>query len=81
MNDLLTDFQISFQHIKLLVPRNNKGIQIVFVISGELKIESSDRFYHLYENDFLVINRNQLYQVQGNDDNKVMILSITDRFM
>ena len=81
MKDLSADFQLSFQQIKLLVPKINRGVQIVLVISGELKIETSDRFYHLVENDVLVINRNQLYQVQGNEENKVMILSISDGFM
>ncbi len=81
MKDLSADFQLSFQQIKLLVPKINRGVQIVLVISGELKIETSDRFYHLFENDVLVINRNQLYEAQGNEENKVMILSISDGFM
>lgn len=81
VNDPLSDFQLSFQHIGLLVPRMNKGIQFILVISGELKIETSSRFYHLAENDLLVINRNQLYQVQGDEKNRVMILSISDGFM
>ncbi|WP_420490760.1 helix-turn-helix domain-containing protein [Neobacillus drentensis] len=81
LNDPLTDFQISFQHIELLVPRVNKGIQFILVISGELKIETSSRFYHMEEKDLLVINRNQLYQVQGSENNRVMILTISDAFM
>ncbi|AZK46145.1 helix-turn-helix domain-containing protein [Paenibacillus lentus] len=81
MNNALSDFQISFQHIKLLVPRINKGIQLILVIHGELKIETSSRFYQMEENDFLVINHHQLYQVQGNEQSKVMILSISDAFM
>ncbi|MBS4207092.1 helix-turn-helix domain-containing protein [Bacillus sp. FJAT-50079] len=81
MSNPLLDFQISFQHIDLLVPRINKGIQFVLVISGELKIETSSRFYHLEENDLLVLNRNQSYQVQGSEDNQVMILSISEGFM
>ena len=81
MNDPLSDFQISFQHIDVMVPRINKGIQIILVLSGRLKIETSDRFYHMEENDLLVINRNQLYQVQGYEENKIMVLSISDGFM
>ncbi len=81
LNDPLTDFQISFQHIELLVPRVNKGIQFILVISGELKIETSSRFYHMEEKDLFVINRNQLYQVQGSENNRVMILTISDAFM
>ncbi|MDW0116467.1 helix-turn-helix domain-containing protein [Sporosarcina thermotolerans] len=81
MNNPLSDFQISFQHIDATVPRINKGIQIIFVLSGKIKIETSDRFYHMEENDLLVINRNQLYQVQGDEENRIMVLSISDGFM
>ena len=81
MNDALSDFQIAFQHIDLLVPRINKGIQVILVISGELKIETASRFYYMEENDLLIINHNQQYQVQGNEQNKVMTLSISDSFM
>lgn len=81
MNDPLSDFQISFQQIESLAPRINKGIQFILVMSGELKIETSSRFYHLYENDLLVLNRNQVYQVQGIEKNSVMIVSISDSFM
>lgn len=81
LNDPLSDFQLSFQHIDLLVPRVNKGIQFILVINGELKIETSSRFYHLEEKDLLVINRNQPYQVQGSAKNRVMIVTISDAFM
>ncbi|MBB6445457.1 helix-turn-helix domain-containing protein [Bacillus benzoevorans] len=81
MNDPLSDFQISFQQIELLVPKINKGIQFILVISGELTVETSSRFYHMEEKDLLVINRNELYQVQGSDHNRVMILTISDAFM
>lgn len=81
MNDPLSDFQISFQNIDVLVPRVNNGIQFIMVISGELRIETSSRFYHMEEKDLLVINRNQLYQVNGNENNRVMILTISDAFM
>ncbi|WP_338449458.1 helix-turn-helix domain-containing protein [Niallia oryzisoli] len=81
MNDPLSDFQLSFQQIELLVPRVNKGIQFILVISGELKIETSSRFYYMEEKDLLVINRNQLYQIQGSENNRVMTLTISDAFM
>lgn len=81
MNDPLLDFQMSFQHIDLLAPRVNKGIQFILVISGEIKIETSNRFFQLEEKDLLVINRNQLYQVQGYEKNRVITLTISDAFM
>ncbi|WP_419955357.1 helix-turn-helix domain-containing protein [Neobacillus niacini] len=81
MDNPLSDFQLSFQQIDVLVPRVNKGIQFILVISGELKIETASRFYHLEEKDLLVINRNQLYQVQGSENNRVMMVTISDAFM
>lgn len=81
MNDPLSDFQISLQHIDTLVPRINSGIQFILVISGELRIETSNRFYHMEEKDLLIINRNEFYQIQGKENNRVMILTISDAFM
>ncbi|KGM46024.1 helix-turn-helix domain-containing protein [Neobacillus niacini] len=81
MDNPLSDFQLSFQQIDVLVPRVNNGIQFILVISGELKIETASRFYHLEEKDLLVINRNQLYQVQGSENNRVMMVTISDAFM
>lgn len=81
LDNPLSDFQLSFQQIDVLVPRVNKGIQFILVISGELKIETASRFYHLEEKDLLVINRNQLYQVQGSENNRVMMVTISDAFM
>ncbi|MFS0656460.1 helix-turn-helix domain-containing protein [Bacillus sp. 179-C3.3 HS] len=54
---------------------------MIWVISGEVKIETSSRFYQMSENDILVLNRNQLFQVQGDEQNRVMMLSISDGFM
>ncbi|WP_411833845.1 helix-turn-helix domain-containing protein [Neobacillus niacini] len=81
LDNPLSDFQLSFQQIDVLVPRVNNGIQFILVISGELKIETASRFYHLEEKDLLVINRNQLYQVQGSENNRVMMVTISDAFM
>ncbi len=81
LNDALSDFQISLQNIEFLAPRVNKGIRFILIIDGELKIETNSRFYHLKENDLLVINRNQLYQVQASGNNSVLILNISDAFM
>ncbi len=81
LNDAGSDFQISLQQIKFLAPRVNKGIRFILVVDGELKIETNSRFYDLKENDLLVINRNQLYRVQGSDKNSVLILTISDAFM
>ncbi|CAM3863878.1 AraC family transcriptional regulator [Cytobacillus oceanisediminis] len=81
MDEPLTDFQISLKKIQFLSPRVNQGLQFIFVIDGELTIEIDSRFYVLKEQDLLLINRNQLFQAQGNQTNSVLVLNISDSFM
>ena len=81
MDEPLTDFQISLNNIQFLSPRVNKGLQFLFVISGELTIEIDSRFFVLKEQDLLLINRNQLFQAKGNQTNCVLLLTISDSFM
>ncbi|TSI11771.1 helix-turn-helix domain-containing protein [Lysinibacillus sp. BW-2-10] len=81
MENALSDFQISLKNIQFISPKINKGLLLVFVVNGEITIEIDSRFYKLNEQDLLVINRNQLYQVQGNENNYVLLLNISDAFM
>src|SRR3954451_2894022 len=81
MDEPLTDFQISLNNIQFLSPRVNKGLQFLFVISGELTIEIDSRFFVFKEQDLLLINRNQLFQAKGNQTNCVLLLTISDSFM
>ncbi len=77
----MTDFQISLKEIQFLSPRVNQGLELIFVINGEITIETDSRFYVLKERDLLLINRNQLYQVKGNPTNSVLLLNISDAFI
>ena len=81
MDEPLTDFQISLKNIQFLSPRVNQGLQFILVINGELTIETDSRFFVLKEQDLLLINRNQLFQAQGNQTNCVLLLTISDSFM
>src|SRR4051812_29860470 len=81
MVEPLTNFQISLKKIQFLSPRVNQGLQFIFVINGELAIEIDSRIFVLKEQDLLLINRNQLYQAQGNQSNCVLLLNISDTFM
>ncbi|RDW19038.1 beta-xylosidase [Oceanobacillus arenosus] len=82
MNKPITDdYSISLQQIELLAPRISKGIQVVLVISGEITVETNSRYYPLKENDLLVINRNQFFQVKGSEQNSVLMLNISDVYM
>ena len=81
MDEPLTDFQISLNSIQFLSHRLNKGLQFILVISGTLTVEIDSRFFVLKEQDLLLINRNQLYQAQGDQSNCVLLLTISDSFM
>lgn len=81
MDEPVTDFQISLKKIQFLSPRVNQGLTFIFVIDGELTVEIDSRFYVLKEQDLLLINRNQLFQAQGNQTNSVLVLNISDSFM
>lgn len=75
------DFQLRLQNIELLSSTLYSGIEIFLVLDGELVIETNSRFYHLKEYDYIVINRNQIYQVRGTKKNTVLTLSISDSFI
>ena len=77
----MADFTIQLQAIESIAPRLNHGIQIILLIHGELTIETNSQFYPLKERDVLVINRNQLYRATGSKENRVLSLTISDRFM
>ncbi len=76
----ITDYQIRLQKIGFLASRINQGLEFILVLSGELIVETNSRFYRLKEKDLLVLNRNQLYQMQGKD-NSVLMLNISDTFI
>lgn len=76
-----SDFQLELKSIKLLAPKINRGILILFVINGNLEVETNSRYYSLEENDLLILNRNQLYQLRGTEENCVLMLNITDSFV
>jgi YesN/AraC family two-component response regulator len=77
----INDYSISVQEIKSLAPKVNQGLRIMMVLSGELTVETNSRYYAMEEKDVLVINRNQLYQINGSNHNKVLIVSISDQYM
>ena len=79
--DKVDEFQLHLQNIEFLSSTMYPGIKILLVIDGEIVVETNSRFYQMQENDLLVINRNQLYQVRGTKKNVVLALSIPDSFI
>lgn len=81
MSNQLTDFNISLKEIQYLSPRVNQGLEFIFVIDGQITVETDSRFYNLNELDLLLINRNELFQIKGQSHNYVLILTISDAFI
>ena len=79
--DQKSDFLLELKRIEFLAPKVNRGVQFVFVIDGELTVETDSGFYVVAENDLLTLNRNQLYQARGSKNNCVLLLNITDSFI
>lgn len=75
------DFHIRLQQIETLSPKLNQGVQIILVLNGNLTVETNSRYYHMEEEDLLVINHNQLYKAEGARDNRTLIINIPDSFM
>jgi beta-xylosidase/AraC-like DNA-binding protein len=75
------NFQLCLQNIEFLSSRIYPGIEILLVLDGELVVETDSGLHQLQENDLLVINRNQLYQVRAIKKNTVLTLSIPDTFI
>jgi len=72
---------LRIQRIGYVAPRLNRGIEFVLVIDGELKIETRNLIYRLKEKDLLIINRNELFEMQGNKQNSVLRFTISDTYM
>lgn len=81
MMENVENFQLRLQNIEFLSSRIFPGIEMLLVLDGELAVDMDSGFYHLKENDLLVINRNQLYQVRSLKNNTVLTLSIPDTFI
>ena len=75
------DLDLRIQRIGYVAQTLNRGIEFVLVIDGELKIETRNRIYQLKEKDLLIINRNELFEMQGNKQNSVLRFTISDTYM
>ncbi|WP_419959280.1 helix-turn-helix domain-containing protein [Psychrobacillus sp. BM2] len=81
MEERQKDFHLRIQKIGYVAPTLNRGIEFVLVIDGELKIETRNRIYQLKDKDLLLINRNELFEMQGNNKNSVLRFTISDTYM
>ncbi|WP_202190648.1 helix-turn-helix domain-containing protein [Bacillus sp. BA3] len=69
-------YQISLQNIRHHSQHIHLGIEILFVIRGEVEVIVNQDSWHLAENDLLLINANDVHTVKGHEDNVVLLLQI-----
>ncbi|WP_185152152.1 helix-turn-helix domain-containing protein [Peribacillus simplex] len=69
-------YQISLQNIRHHSQHIHLGIEILFVIRGEVEVLVNQDSWHLAENDLLLINANDVHTVKGHEDNVVLLLQI-----
>ncbi|WP_185151507.1 helix-turn-helix domain-containing protein [Peribacillus simplex] len=69
-------YQISMQNIRHHSQHIHLGIEILFVIRGEIEVMVNQDSYHLAENDLMLINANDVHTVKGHEDNVVLLLQI-----
>lgn len=69
-------YQISLQNIRHHSQHIHLGIEILFVIRGEVEVMVNQDSWHLAENDLLLINANDVHTVKGHEDNVVLLLQI-----
>ncbi|WP_181762256.1 helix-turn-helix domain-containing protein [Bacillus sp. B4EP4a] len=69
-------YLISLQNIRHHSQHIHLGIEILFVIRGEIEVMVNQDSYHLAENDLMLINANDVHTVKGHEDNVVLLLQI-----
>jgi beta-xylosidase/AraC-like DNA-binding protein len=69
-------YLISLQNIRHHSQHIHLGIEILFVIRGEIEVMVNQDSYHLAENDLMLINANDVHTVKGHKDNVVLLLQI-----
>lgn len=74
------NYEISMENIRSMPPTSYFGTKILFVISGSLTVNCTARDYKLQAHDILILNRNVRHEMSSNEDNIVIVLSLTAQF-
>ncbi|PZG39045.1 helix-turn-helix domain-containing protein [Listeria ivanovii] len=76
----LQDYTIGIERVKQPTSEISLDTKVVFAIAGQLTIKIAEEKYRLQEGDILVIDRNTFYTIQGDTNNLVVNLTISDTF-
>ncbi|WP_271000448.1 helix-turn-helix domain-containing protein [Listeria seeligeri] len=76
----LQDYAIGVERVKLPTSEISLGTKVVFAISGQINIKIAEEKFELQEGDILVLDRNTFYTIQGDKENLLINLTISDTF-
>lgn len=76
----LQDYAIGVERVKLPTSEISLGTKVVFAISGQINIKIAEENFELQEGDILVLDRNTFYTIQGDKENLLINLTISDTF-
>lgn len=74
------NYEISMENIRSMPPTSYFGTKILFVISGSLTVNCTARDYKLQAHDILILNRNVRHEMSSQEDNIVIVLSLTAQY-
>lgn len=76
----LAEYQLELQNIMSLTQSGYSGITLLYVLKGQIKVESEAYCSVLHVNDVLLINKHHYYQIIGEEDNIVLRLEISANY-
>ncbi|MBC1755610.1 helix-turn-helix domain-containing protein [Listeria seeligeri] len=76
----LQDYAIGVERVKRPTSEISLGTKVVFAISGQINIKIAEENFELQEGDILVLDRNTFYTIEGDKENLLINLTISDTF-
>lgn len=77
----MKDYQVLFGGIKKINRHLNEGISFFLILRGEVTLECNGKVYEMTEDSCLVVNDGDIYSMEGQKANVVLIVSIRFQYL
>ncbi|MGV8981044.1 GH39 family glycosyl hydrolase [Clostridium sp.] len=71
---------ILLNKVKKISVNLQKNVEILFIITGEIKVVINNHEYKLVESDVILINNGDVYEIYGEEENLVLSMKIENEF-
>lgn len=78
--NMLSEYQLTAQKIEWVKSYGYSGITLLYVIKGQIHVNSEELCVSLFTGDLLLINKNIEYEIKSDQDNIVLTLSISNYY-